>query len=441
MTAGLVAPAAVPPGRETAREGTPEHSAGRLRRLACSPVAPLVVVGVVALLSLVSRGLWVETPRALVFDERYYVNAARTILSIPVPPGQPYLGASPGTDPNVEHPPLGKVLIATGMRVFGDRPLGWRAASLAFGTLAVLAMYGLVRAAGGSGWLAVGASSIMAADNLFLVHGRIATLDVFAVAFMLTGAALYIRRRPWLAGFVLGVGACTKVVVAYALAVLVVVEVLRVVLPDPGPRPGLRLAARQAIRPLAVCISTAAVSYLAVLSVLDARLTTFGGPIAHTRHMLGYAGNQRAQTDPPEGVAFAPTSNPVQWLVNREPIVYYRSTPSPSSSATVLFQGRMSPFVAYLAVPAFLAAAWGAARARDDVARLAAAWCLTTFLIFVVVTLDHPYNYLYYMLAVLPGVYVALARLFASGRLPRPVGLAFGLATAYGVWALYPIRP
>lgn len=448
MTAGRTAPiATLPEAQEGAdRAGTPtttpsaERREGSLRRFASSPVAPLILLGVVAVLSLASRALWVETPRVLVFDERYYVNAARTILGVPVPPGQPYFGASPGTDPNLEHPPLGKLLIAGGIRAFGDRPIGWRAASLVFGTAAMLAMYWMVRSAGGGSWLALGAASVMAADNLFLVHGRIATLDVFAVAFMLAGAALYLRDRPLVAGLVLGAGACAKVVVGYALATLVVLEVLRVVLPDEGSGTASRALVTARLRPLAVCGATAAVTFLTILGVLDARFTTFDGPVTHTRYMLGYAGNERALTHPSRGVSFAPTSKPVQWLVNREPIVYYRSAPGPSGRTTVLFQGRINPFVIYLAVPALLAAAWGAVRARDDVSRLAVAWFLGTFVAFVVVSLDHRYNYLYYMLAVLPGVYLAVARMFAAGRLPRVLGVAYTLALAYGVWALYPIR-
>ncbi len=88
-------------------------------------------------------------------------------------------------------------------------------------------MFVLVRSAGGGRWTALGAAALMAADNLLIVHGRIGTLDIYALAAMVWGAALYLRRRPLLAGVVLGIGACMKLVAAYVLLVIVVLEALR----------------------------------------------------------------------------------------------------------------------------------------------------------------------------------------------------------------------
>src|SRR5204863_4781122 len=80
------------------------------------------------------RMLWLAAPDgALIFDEKYYVNAARVILGIP--PGQDtYTEDALGRDPNTEHPPLAKLLIAASMAVLGDNPYGWRIPSVAFGT-------------------------------------------------------------------------------------------------------------------------------------------------------------------------------------------------------------------------------------------------------------------------------------------------------------------
>ena len=47
------------------------------------------------------------------FDEIHYLPAARAILDLSHPA-------------NPEHPPLGKEILALGIALFGDRPLGWR---------------------------------------------------------------------------------------------------------------------------------------------------------------------------------------------------------------------------------------------------------------------------------------------------------------------------
>ena len=116
----------------------------------------------------------------LIFDEAYYVNAARVIVGIHPPQGAPYADAPLHKDPNAEHPQLAKLIIAAGIELLGDNPWGWRLGSVIFGLIAIVAMYALVRAARGSPWLAVGACGVMALDNLMLVHGFwIATLDVY----------------------------------------------------------------------------------------------------------------------------------------------------------------------------------------------------------------------------------------------------------------------
>ena len=88
----------------------------------------------------------------LVFDEAYYVNAARVIAGI-APAGERdlRLDAPLGHDPNAEHPQLAKLVIAGSIELFGDGPFAWRLGSLLFGTLAIIGMFVLVRAAGGDG--------------------------------------------------------------------------------------------------------------------------------------------------------------------------------------------------------------------------------------------------------------------------------------------------
>ena len=80
-------------------------------------------------------------------------------------------------------------------------------------------MFALVRAAGGGRGSALGAAALMAADNLMLVHGRIGTLDIYAIAAMVWAAAMYLRGRPVVAGVIVGVGACAKLVAPYVLLV------------------------------------------------------------------------------------------------------------------------------------------------------------------------------------------------------------------------------
>ena len=430
----------------------------RGRRQRTRSAVPLILLGMLSLLSLGGRLLWISTPDVPMFDERYYVNAARAILSLPVPPTEHYAGATPGIDPNREHPPLAKVAIAAGIRTFGDGPLGWRAASVAFGSLAILAIYWLVRSAGGSSWLALGAASMMTVENLFFVHSRMGTLDIFVVVFMLVGVALYLRERPALAGAVIGVAACTKLTGALALVVVVLHELLSHRRPKARAEgtaavpaeeyPDSGVALRQRLRTVATCAAVAAVCYLGLLSVLDARFTTFPDPVAHTQFMLGYSSNLPERPTARTGFANAPTSQPWQWLVNQVPIRYYAgptegekpASSGPRENAGVLFVGRMNPFVIFFALPALVLAVRDVLRRRDGVATLVVAWTAGTFLPLLVINADRKLSYIFYMLVVLPGILVGIARFFPACRLPRAAVVGYALAVAYGFWTLYPFR-
>jgi len=207
---------------------------GWVRRILSSRRTPLVLLAIVCALGTGARAFHLGIPAAThpgegyIFDEHYYVSAARVIAGIPTTKSDAYAGASPtGTDPNGEHPQLGKIVIAAGMKLLGDNTPGWRITAVLFGAAAILLMYWLVRSAGGGQWLALGAASLASVDNLWLVHSRIAVLDIYVVPFMLAGAGFYLRRRPVVAGLMIGLGSCFKEFGAYTVFVLLLLEGMR----------------------------------------------------------------------------------------------------------------------------------------------------------------------------------------------------------------------
>jgi predicted membrane-bound dolichyl-phosphate-mannose-protein mannosyltransferase len=308
-------------------------------------------------------------------------------------------------------------------------------------------MFWMVRAAGGGAWLALGAAGLMAADNLSLIHGRIATLDVFVVVFMLAAVALYLRERSVLAGLALGLGCCVKLVAPYALLALALLEVGRVVLGSRAPDLSLRRRAIERLAPLATCAAVTMLAYLGILYGLDHFWSAYHNPLVHTRAMFDYAAKL---TNPhgPEGIA----SYPWQWLLNQEPINYYTVNTNvltdgkvTATHPVVAFQGVMNPAIILLTLPALFLAVHTARRDRDDLSLLALAWFLGTFLPFVIAaaplgSFGNRISYLYYMVIVLPAVYLAVARLLSHGALPRAVIAGYVCILGYWFEALYPFR-
>jgi dolichyl-phosphate-mannose-protein mannosyltransferase len=168
----------------------------------------------------------VTTPEKFYFDEVHYVPAARQMLE-PVMP-TPML--------NPMHPPLAKQMIALSIRIFGDRPLGWRYPGVLFGSLAIVAVYlcGLVLFARQGPAIA---SALLAFFNqMVFVQSRIAMLDIFALTFGLFAIAAFMHgfRKPrphlWfaLAGLAFGFSIACKWSGLFGLGIsIVMVAVIR----------------------------------------------------------------------------------------------------------------------------------------------------------------------------------------------------------------------
>lgn len=472
------------------RPGLIASAASLSSRLIDSRIAPRVALCLLLAFSLAAKSIDLNQPceapcspkskHTLIFDESYYVNAARVIAGIEPPARSPYHGAPLGDDPNAEHPQLAKLAIAAGIKVFGDNPLGWRIGSILFSLIALLALYALVRACGGGPWLAVGASAVMALDNLMLVHGRIGTLDIYAVAMMLVSATLYMRRRPLLAGLALGVAACMKEVALALALVFVLMEALRTlrmwfveshplddlpalvglgrpapaqgVVPGPERRLLLSSAARVGGRRLGLFLLAGGAATLGLLWLLDVLVPAYdpgahvlysGNPFSHLSHMYSYA--QLLKSKPGEtGIA----SDPLAWLLDEKAINYARVAVNTSVAGkivathdTIRFEGVINPFIVFLAIPALFAAVAAAWRTGDRLAALGAAWCVGTYLpLFIAGEFAGRISYLYYMVIVMPGIYLVTTRFFGSSRMPAAVTLGWAVALIYGFVHLYPIR-
>lgn len=83
------------------------------------------------------------------------------------------------------HPPLGKLLIMVGIDMFGMTPFGWRFMGALFGILMIPAMYLLARQLLRRTSPAILAAFLMSVDAMHFTQSRIATIDVFAVFFIM----------------------------------------------------------------------------------------------------------------------------------------------------------------------------------------------------------------------------------------------------------------
>ncbi len=98
------------------------------------------------------------------------------------------------------HPPLGKVLMAFSIMIFGMTPFGWRFAGALAGVLMLPAMYLLGRMLFKRRRGAFAACFLMAVDCMHYTQTRIATIDSFVVLFILWSVVCmlyYFRMDYW----------------------------------------------------------------------------------------------------------------------------------------------------------------------------------------------------------------------------------------------------
>ncbi|MGH7426620.1 MAG: hypothetical protein ACREJP_10710, partial [Candidatus Methylomirabilales bacterium] len=65
----------------------------------------------------------------MIFDETYYAKDACLYAGL----GQQVCKSPGPAEQSFVHPPLGKWLIAAGIKIFGYTPFGWRASAAIFG--------------------------------------------------------------------------------------------------------------------------------------------------------------------------------------------------------------------------------------------------------------------------------------------------------------------
>jgi dolichyl-phosphate-mannose-protein mannosyltransferase len=400
---------------------------------------PLLLIG-----ALIVRLLWLELPRGShIFDEAYYINAARAILGWAIAPGAHYDDSPAGLDPNTEHPPLGKLLIALSMWVFGDQGIAWRIPSLIAGMTALGALFLIVRAAGETAWLAILAVGLVAFDNLTFVHGRIGTLDMLVLAPMLVGAWLALRDRWALAGLAMGIALLVKLTALYGVLALLLMIGLKLF--EEWRARGT--IAPRSLRPAATMLLTFGVVAFAGLWVLDSQFTSFASPIDHYRRMFEYGANLRGPVVQ-SGTCPGADSAPTQWLFNQCQITYVKVDVTVRAGEEVIstipsidVRGAMNPLLVAAIPFAILFAGWYAWRTNNLLARWAVVWAAANYLPYLVLEVfTQRVMYIYYMLPVVPALGVATAILLRRGALPRPVTWGFVIAYAVGFAAFFPFR-
>ena len=361
------------------------HLLARFRR----PLPAAVALGALAEALFAWR---LTTPHKLMFDEVHYVPAAQMLRTLDGPV-------------NIEHPLLGKIIIAAGIMLFGDNPLGWRFFSTLAATAVVIGVFAIL-------WLGLGrlrpalVGALLTLVNFTVfIQARIAMLDGFMAAFVVGAVAclLWSMRgtggevwRRWLAGAVLlGLAVGTKwTAVPYVAFAGIAYLLLRRRRPDRWP----------GMQPFAALASLGLVSIAAYFATFTPAFFYASDPLTLARlipfQLEMYA--QQTQVLPPHTYQ----SSWWTWPLDRRPI-WYLYEPVDGAQRGVLMLG--NPAVMWGGLVAVLACLWAWARQRSLAGAAAAALWIGGFAVWAVIPKSLGFFYYYYLPSIWLGIAVAVA--------------------------------
>ena len=151
-----------------------------LSRILERPAIVAVILGVVAL-SLFLAGI--GRPTVMYFDEGLFVPEARTfLLGTPDPHSLLH---------SLAKPPLGKIIMAVGMKAAGDNSFGWRVAAALCGSLTLVAVYLWTLLLLRDSRLAFLAGGLTLFNNFLFVMSRLGMMDAFLMVFLMWSLLAY----------------------------------------------------------------------------------------------------------------------------------------------------------------------------------------------------------------------------------------------------------
>ena len=284
-----------------------------------------------------------------------------------------------GIEPyEISHPPLGKLIMGIGIRLFGMTPFGWRFMGTLFGVGMLPLLYVFLKNLFGRTSIATCGTILLAADFMHLTQTRLATIDTYAFFFILlmywfmyryltlpSGTPFRKCALPlFLSGLFWGIGAASKWTVIYGctgLVVLYFIGLYQKVRDWPAEQPG-RVKWVFQILGFSVLVFALIPAAIYTLSYLPYAMAE--GDTSLTGLISAMWENQKYMLSYHSGVTDSHpySSRWYQWLFDIRPILYYMD--NDVAGYTTRFAAFVNPVVCWGGLLAVASCAVQAVRRR-----------------------------------------------------------------------------
>ncbi|MHA7964783.1 glycosyltransferase family 39 protein [Paenibacillus sp. CAU 1782] len=349
------------------------------------------------------------------------------------------------------HPPLGKIIIALGIKLFGLNPFGWRIAGTVIGIAMLPIMYMMARRLFGKPLYASLATVLFAADFMHFTQTRISTIDVYGVFFimlMFYYMHKYVSMNFFrdklaatlvplgLAGLFFGLGVASKWIVLYGGAGLAIMLLLSLI-----ERGREYAAAKRAVRAsrfdagqdesalrniikhfprntvvtllsclvfyIAIPAAIYALSYIPILSVMKGGYT-WQALVDYQKNMFNYHSNL---------VSSHPFSSSWwEWPFMKRPVWYYSGTElAEGMKSTIVAMG--NPLIWWTGIVAMLLTIYVSVKRRDKAIYMLWIAFLAQYVPWMLVTRE---TFLYHYFAMVPFVILSIIYIFKHMEEQKP---------------------
>jgi len=183
-------------------------------------INPQYALILVLAFSFLSRVYMLHIPEREYFDEVYHAFTARAMLN-DNPKAWEWWNPNPeGYAYEWTHPPMAKLGMVIGMRIFGENAVGWRMPAAALGVGATYLIYLITKHLVADVWAGILAATAFSLDGLALVMSRIGMNDMYLVFFVLLSFYFFLKEKHLLSALALGLAASSKWSVMWFLPIL-----------------------------------------------------------------------------------------------------------------------------------------------------------------------------------------------------------------------------
>lgn len=346
------------------------------------------------------------------------------------------------------HPPLGKLFISAGIKIFGMTPFGWRIMGTFFGILMIPIMYIFSKKMFGVTWLSVCTTLLFSFDFMHFAQTRIATIDVYVTFFIIlmyffmyryytmsfTDTKLIKAFIPLaLCGASMGLGIACKWTGVYAgagLAILFFIKLFRSYRENDGHFSG------KAVKTILFCIVVfvllpVGIYVLSYIPYTNSNNCGFDGIIQNQIDMFTYHGDTVVASE------HAFSSPWYTWIINYRPIWYYSGENNGLSENISSFG---NPFVWIVGFAAFIYCMYDTIKNKDKKALFLVIGYLAQLIPWIPVT---RITFIYHYFPSTPFLVLMLAhtasRFYRKNKQVKPAFIAFTAVAIIAFIAFYPV--